>query len=530
MSLPYSAPGRDGSYRAEPGRDHPRYKETESLMMLNELEEDNHAGFQDENPFKPVDPHELDTLDDDDGVYRNSRTGVSSSALVPYMDAPPPKQGPPGTSQMVVYDEAANEDSDSDDDLMFDEDRNERGESFHDEENEEDYGNRREWKYSTAGIKQRGVWFKYCCILIFFLIAFAIFAAISKLFQRFFEDPGAPPAPDYTRRPDNETFQADKEHIDKVCSAGRVQQDRGLRCREFCEPQYTACCDPFPRDKAYNFTNVNNALNVTSVDTDIVFTHPDFMHLNDCPVEENLRGCASYSKCSALKNVVEPAPQTLPFLCSAEGRERDEQSCTAACRKARCCYDEGGLSCLADNFEICMDYAPCQNLRDLERTNPDSVLTVAPDDLDQQCLWKLPSCNAHCEKARCCSDPNSRCLQENFIACMTYSACEDSTIGWNMTIPPMYNFLPQAPAEMIYACNERDYSDNPDLIEMIQPDSCPEYCEQVACCYQQHPQDNCFHKDPLGCQAWHQHCQTESVAVANWYIGNFILPTALHPN
>mmetsp|Transcript_20469 Transcript_20469/g.44333 ORF Transcript_20469/g.44333 Transcript_20469/m.44333 type:complete len:542 (+) Transcript_20469:86-1711(+) len=541
MSLPYSAPRRDGTYKAEPGRDHPRYKETESLMMLDELEANNNDAYADENPFRAINPEELDHYHH---PGQQQQPPPHSSAMVPYDDhvqPPPPRRRPPaaatppttaGGTEMVVYD--SDEDSD---DLMFDEDRDDYqpDEQFEDEGanpelEEEDYGERREWKYSTAGIKQRGVWFKYCCILIFFLLVFAVFAAISKLFAKLFEDPGPPEEPPYVQRPDNDTFARDKEFIDSVCSAGKVQQDQGLRCREYCEPQFTACCDPFPQDKAYNFTNINHALNQTSTSSEIVFTQEDFQHLNDCKAMDNMRGCNSYAKCSALKSVVGSAPVTLPYLCSEEGRERDAQSCVAACRTARCCYDENGQSCLADNYEICQDYAPCQNLRDLDRSNPDSVLPVAPADLDQQCLRKLPSCSSHCEAAKCCLDPNSRCLQENFLACTTYSACEDSSVGWNLTIPPMYSYLDQAPGELIYACNEKTYQDNQELVELIQPDSCPDYCEQVACCYQSHPQDNCFRKDPLGCMAWHHHCQREAVAVANWYIGDYQLPTPLHPN
>lgn len=528
MSVPYSAPGRDGTYRADPGRDHPRYKESESLMMLDELEERNNAVIDDDNPFRPVDPV------NDKRVRYNQGRAATSSDMVPYSDEPPPPQNTVvGTELMAVPDD----DDDSDDDLMFDEDRpgfEQRGapDSFHDEDdNEEVEEGRREWKYSTAGIKQRGVWVKYCCILICFLVAFAIFATISHFFSKLFEDPGPPPPPDFTIRPDNSTFPANKQDVDQVCSAGRLQQDQGLACRAFCEPAYSACCDPFPRDVAYNFTNVDAALNNTPVSSEIIFTDPDFVHLNDCEVEENLRGCTSYSKCSGLQNVVEPAPQTLPFLCSDEGRERDAQSCRSACRKAQCCYHEQGQSCLAENFEICMDYAPCQNLRDEERVIfANKVLPVAPTDLDQQCLWKLPSCNEHCTNALCCTDPQSRCLQENFLACLTYSACEDSTIGWNLTIPPIYSFVDQAPAELIYGCNEEDYSDNPELIELIEPDGCPEYCEQAACCYQSHPQDNCFSKDPWGCLAWHQHCQTEPAILQSWFIGEFILPQPLKPN
>ena len=364
---------------------------------------------------------------------------------------------------------------------------------------------------------------KWCCILLFFLLCLLIFAAISTLFEKiFFDDDGPVPESEYPKRSDNDTFPSNKELIDNVCSAGTFELDRGVRCREYCEPMYTSCCDPFPKYETYDFTSVYDALNSTMPPSADVFDDNDFLHLNNCEYGEHLRGCTTYGKCSALRDKLDSAPGTLPYMCSEEGLAQDPGSCAAVCQKVACCFDETGSSCLAGNMDICMDYAPCQNLR--TRHDPSQLVPVAPDDLDRVCLWKLPLCYEYCEKARCCTDTNSRCFQENFMSCLTYAPCEDGS-DINITIPRIYNDdLPQAPAELMYACGEKK-PENAEVSELIQPDTCPEYCEQAACCYQPTPAYNCFHKDPLGCLAWHDYCQTVPFVLESWYIGEFILPT-----
>mmetsp|Transcript_3033 Transcript_3033/g.4076 ORF Transcript_3033/g.4076 Transcript_3033/m.4076 type:complete len:327 (-) Transcript_3033:735-1715(-) len=305
----YAAPGRDGSYRADPGREHPRYPETESLVMMSELEQSNQKE-DDDNPFRPSSPEEF--LDEG---YGDEEDDEDYDNYGHYRDDPPQKEKLPAR---VVGGEEQELDDDSDDDLMFDDDREELDRARGDEEDgsrgeEEDEEGRREWKYSTAGIKQRGICVKYCCIGLLFLLMFAVFAVISYYIEKLFEDPGAPDEPAYMKRPDNDTFPFDKTDIDQRCSGGKISVDRGVKCREFCEPIYSACCDPFPLTKAYNFSLVNEALNRTEVE-EYVYTDDAFVHLNDCHAGDYLRGCAAYSKCSALKGIVEPAPASLPFF------------------------------------------------------------------------------------------------------------------------------------------------------------------------------------------------------------------------
>ena len=502
----YHAPGRDGAYIPKPGREHPAYPETESLMMMDELEKDTKSEMEEEDPFRPASPDEFmdegseaEGYDDPYGNYRDQGDGPPSRVL-----PVPPKEG---------------FDSDSDDDLMFDEDREEYERNQGTEEVDEEEG-AKQWKYSTAGIKQRGIWVKYCCIALMFLIMACIFAAISYFFEKLFQDPGPPDEPERLKRPDNATWPFEKDDIDQSCNSNALAVDRAVKCQEYCEPRYSACCDPFPLTKSYNFSAVDEALNYSRPEE---FEYPpgdDLFHLNNCQAGDNLRGCASYAKCAALKGVLEPAPVSLPQQCNEEGLALDPGNCESICRKARCCFDEQGLSCLTENFEVCMDYAPCQNLRQPNNAVRE-ILPIAPADLDELCWSQLESCNDHCEKARCCTDPNSRCLQENFVACLTYAACEDApSAAWNITIPPMYNLLPVAPAEMEYACGELDVESEA-LREIIQPGSCAEYCEQAACCFQDNPGDNCFHEDPLGCYAYFFHCQHEPVVLNNWFIGTY---------
>jgi hypothetical protein len=479
--------------------------------------------------------------------------------------------------------------------------------------------NRRQFKYSTADMHESGRCRKYCMIFLLFMLFFLVMIGLSMLFQWLFFSKGATDnAAQFPERDANSTFPSNKGFIDQVCSTGTFDADEGARCREACEPQFFACCDPFAefknvvlvRDNSTNMPSMAPSagptsgptrgptsgptrgptsgptqgpsraptdtirptsstgaptrapavtldptgapstsapttttfgpttmtfsptiMNSTDLDFNNTNSTEDFFDDDDnpstdlsrgeeigvddvnndggvyplagddpllqCSFDQETRGCMSYSKCQAIGGLIDPAPSTLPILCAAEGLERDRTSCEEACRRARCCWAEEGKNCLGRNFDICIDYAPCQNLR----VSDVFIVETAPDDLDQACLWELPECFETCAEAECCGNPDSSCFRDNFIACLTFTPCTNVTIT-NINIPPMYSVVSAPPIEIKYACN----ADNEGVLEPTTK-TCAEYCQESACCREDDQQANCFNFDPLGCVQWQHQCQ-----------------------
>jgi hypothetical protein len=283
--------------------------------------------------------------------------------------------------------------------------------------------------------------------------------------------------------------------IDQVCSEGTTDFDGGARCREACQPQFLECCDPFNEFETHNYTeSFLNATNTTLPPEEVYDDDLFKERVDTCTFDTNVRGCMAYGKCQVLGELVDAAPSNLPILCSAHYLEQDRTSCEQACQSVRCCFSETN-KCLATNFDVCMDYAPCQNLRS------GFIVETAPDDLDKACFWELPECFETCEKAECCGNPDSSCYNNNFLSCLTYAPCTNVTLT-KVEVPPIYSRLEKPPAEFVYACNEEKV-DVHDVVEK----TCVEYCEPAMCCYNQNPTENCFRDDPLGCMAWDQECQ-----------------------
>ena len=355
---------------------------------------------------------------------------------------------------------------------------------------------RRQFKYSTADMHESSGCRKYCMIFMLFMFFFCIMIGLSMLFNwLFFDQEATDNGPAFPERPANETFPKDKLFIDQVCSLGTFDADEGSRCREACEPQFFACCDPFGEfSEVYINSIAGNNTNATDGEGNPLTDDED---LQSCSLDQETRGCMSYAKCQALGGLIDPAPGTLPILCAVEGLDRDRESCEAACRRARCCWADPGSNCLAKNFDICMDYAPCQNLRNSD----DFIVETAPDDLDRACLYELPECYETCAEAECCGDRDSNCFRNNFMACLTYAPCSALTLP-NVTIAPMYSYLPEPPEDLKFACNK----DREPILEPVQS-TCKELCIQSDCCHDEDPTKNCFHDDPLGCIQWEHQCQ-----------------------
>jgi hypothetical protein len=378
----------------------------------------------------------------------------------------------------------------------------------------------RKHKYSTANLKEQGKWKKFCKIFLFFLLMIAIMIGISMLFNHFFFGDTSDNGPqDTALRNENGTFAKDKQEIDSACSTTTLALDEGTLCKEACVPEYFHCCDPFDEFVLYNYTEPKNSTNTTNTTKDDGKLTSDRYNIPEeknltflegyetdevCTFDMDVRGCIAYAKCHALAGQTDPAPSNLPELCAMDKIKSDPDACKELCRKLECCYSMESDNCLADKFDLCMDYAPCQNLRAL--TNSDGVLEIAPRTLDYDCYYQHVSCTKTCEKARCCSEAGDfTCFQYNFLSCITYSPCNNVT-QININITQQFNHVPQPSIDLVYACKE--HAENKVLEPSDDPTrSCDEICTDAACCWSSNQDDNCFHLDPLGCLAYEAQCQ-----------------------
>jgi hypothetical protein len=362
---------------------------------------------------------------------------------------------------------------------------------------------RREFKYSTANMNQTRPWKKYCLILLAFLFMLAIMIALSMLMSMLFFSDTSDNAAFVPEKDPNGTFPEEKMFVNQVCSSGTIKSDEGRRCRDACEPQFFECCDAFDEYDIYEIEKEASEANVDTEDTnfgsDASVAEKDW---SECTLDKELAGCMAYAKCQTLGiKVVDPAPSTLSVLCSEKHLSQDPVSCQELCKPVRCCYSDSNDNCMAADFDICSDYAPCQNLR------TGYILHTAPDDLDEMCLWQQPECTEKCELAKCCGDPDSSCLQNNFMACLTYVPCNDFT-RTEIKLAPQFGVVKKPTNELLDACGE--YSDllaNIAAVHMPSTHSCMDLCDEVKCCWSSLPGENCFFSDPLGCLAWEQQCQ-----------------------
>jgi hypothetical protein len=507
----YAAPRRDGDFSNDPTHERPYddsfYGQDSESLFQNSYSLDQHDPYRDDPTHFSHTPSDTDHLTEFVDEYAddpyNQQQGFhgdqsySSFGGSQYRDPHDPRYGD------GVYDEYDQSHTGGGDD----------NESIPESQYTYDTATRRDFQYSTANVKRHGWCYKFCCIFLLFMLFFAISTIISMLIQKlFFDDDGAAEDPIIPDRDLNATFPRDRSFINRVCGMGMVDVDGGARCREDCEPQFSECCYPFLDLKVLNFTSFLEVTNATlpphveTEDQDILL-----LRQQECSISKELQGCLSYAKCQAVKNNnrIDPAPASLPHLCGEMGLHTDPDSCEDICRGARCCFNDEGESCLADNLDICMDYAPCQNLRD----NTNNLMT-APYDLDENCYLRLPECEETCKQAACCSDPTSRCYQENFMACLTYAPCNNVSETVSITVPEIFSRLPMPPTELIFACDEKQT-----VLEQEHLEPCATYCEQASCCYESNQDANCFHEDPLGCLLWHQHCQVETDLAKAWWTG-----------
>lgn len=349
---------------------------------------------------------------------------------------------------------------------------------YRDEENGEPP--RRQFKYSTANMKERSTLRKWIAIASLFLLAIAVMVGLSMLISKlFFNNSSSSAPPVAPQRNASQLFHEFKVTVDKSCSS----IDDPF-CNSTCVPDFLECCDPFNDYEMYDYSTFSGT------------RPPAPENTLQCSFANETEGCMSYAKCQALSKLVDPAPGTLPILCSAKQILRDGVACQELCQPAaiKCCYATTG-NCLADNFDICLDYAPCQNLRN------GFTVETAPDDLDQACFYQLPVCYETCQQAACCMDKTSKCYQDNFLSCMTYAPCTNAT-DIKIEVAPMFGVLEKPPKQIDAACS----ADNLGTADSSGK-TCQDYCRTASCCFASEVGNSCFRQDPLGCLAWKKNCQ-----------------------
>jgi len=224
-------------------------------------------------------------------------------------------------------------------------------------------------------------------------------------------------------------------------------------CEEECE--VAKCCDPLSSDES-----------CIGSDT-------------------SLASCIAYAKCQKKED---PAPLNLPEICSVEQLAVDSSACETACAPANCCSaDMEDDRCLLDKFMMCIDYAPCQNLR------KEKKVTVAPSNLDEICKDGGDDCKNICDAASCCADDpvnGDNCFQTDFISCASHAACGFLLLD----IPNNKVATPAVKSELEAKCN-------PTVLTSGSRDQCVDACAPAECCTASgsNIMNNCFMTDPFGC-------------------------------
>lgn len=338
-------------------------------------------------------------------------------------------------------------------------------ENFADEPAED---GRRQHKYSTANMKRDPFPWKRCLLIcLIFLLVIAVMVIITLLFQKLFdppEDEDWDDSSDNATLLDDDLVQEDSllpksmQYIEQACAEDRLGDPNDSReCEEVCKDA-NECCDPFAT--------------------------------NSSCFSEHVSGCFIYGKCHTLNKVKDPAHNDLDRICAKSALEINRDECEVACSNLACCFSDTD-SCLSTNFQACMDYAACHNLKEID------TIDVAKTDLAERCATKSPTCERDCKEALCCSDVSSSCYRDNFMACLSYASCtgKSDTKVW---VAPIYSRLDPAPEDFDNTCG-RSY------IEKNGATECLIACQPAMCCWKS-GSNGCFGDDPLGCLEY-QNCK-----------------------
>lgn len=249
---------------------------------------------------------------------------------------------------------------------------------------------------------------------------------------------------------------------------------------------------PFPEVKSY-IDNICSSLNDTSLCQDVCAPADCCVTSgrNSC-LSDHADSCLAYAKCHAVieDTIAPPAPLDLHEVCSSGNLDE----CRNACQAAKCCFDEETESCQATHLLTCLDYAPCQVLNNKSKLTPADT-----EELLETCSLSvdgtIPSeeCDQACRKASCCwDDGDDSCLQTNFVACLSYSPCED------LVLRKPNNMVDLPTVNVEQACSV----DSVLTSEGFQ--RCQAACQPAWCCHASREPYNCFMEDPFGCLRYQQ--------------------------
>ena len=247
-------------------------------------------------------------------------------------------------------------------------------------------------------------------------------------------------------------FPETKASIDSVCSNSQNM----TACRQACEP--AKCCGASMNERDSCLAN-----------------YPD--------------ACLAYTSCHAvfmtttILTTTTAAPPNLHTICSWENKS----ACRKACQAAECCWSTDDSSCVSDKLFQCLDYAPCQVLKE---TN--SLYPADTSQLLQVCTLEdnvNDECQDQCDKASCCwKEQGEDCFPTNLVACWTYAPCPQFK-----RVPPPYSRVDPPRIDLQQVCGV----DSILTSEGFQ--ACSVECKEASCCTAAREPYNCFHEDPLGC-------------------------------
>jgi hypothetical protein len=268
-------------------------------------------------------------------------------------------------------------------------------------------------------------------------------------------------------------FPSDLDWIDSVCSHDLTS------CRQACEP--AKCCAGIQGGDHQG---------------------------DDSCFADNPNVCLAYRKCHAVwdNNAmrIPTAPSNLHAICSSS---QDKSACQEACQPAECCWNLTNEKCLefsATNHHLlaCLDYAPCQVLRETSSSSSSSSSSsLYPADTDallHVCSNDAQTCQEECQKGSCCWDEEQdSCFPTDLVSCLTFAPC----LEFPSPLPRLYARVDPPPANFQNVC----HVDSILTTEGFQ--ECFAQCQPASCCRAAAPGPyNCFDQDPLGCLQY-QSCQ-----------------------
>ena len=320
-----------------------------------------------------------------------------------------------------------------------------------------------QFKYSTAELADSSWRSSTCCIITMVILCVILAIVLSVVLKKVFDNKNkqnqAPPptfAPTTLAEktePGISMFKSPTSVIDNKCSQGNAIS---AACQTACEG--FACCDP------------------------LLPANQSCFHFNE-------QGCLNYKRCQVTNSGVGVPSPLLEQYCTPATVAASPKDCQNLCSNVACCW-QSNITCY-DKTYMCLDYAPCLNLRSNYKV-PAAPIQVADycDPTIANSLSQGSQCQSACKPAECCwnSDPTLNCLQTDFLACMTYAPCG------KLELPAAGNhtFLP--PTSITTDCSI-------DNIKTGDTTQCTADCSVGACCFQSGSND-CFLEDPLSCLAY----------------------------